>query len=100
MVTGQCFITPYEHIGSITRVDDCTLGEIKAFKRQLVQMFQKRLNGSSCVFMETATKPDSAWSHAQIECIPISSDAMESVSGYFRVSAVFWQISVFDHLSV
>ncbi|THD20425.1 hypothetical protein D915_008513 [Fasciola hepatica] len=84
MVHGQCFITPYEHIGSLTRVDDCTLREIISFKRQLIQMFRQQLNRSSCVFMETATKPDSSRAHTQIECIPIPPDATESVSGYFR----------------
>ncbi|KAF5398083.1 hypothetical protein PHET_08699 [Paragonimus heterotremus] len=84
LVPGHCLLVPYEHASSVTRLDDCTRRELIDFKRQIVAMFTKYLNGSGCVFMETATKPDSPRSHTQLECIPVPADILPSVSAYFK----------------
>ncbi|KAF8569598.1 hypothetical protein P879_03982, partial [Paragonimus westermani] len=84
LVPGHCLLVPYEHTCSVTRLDECTRRELVDFKRQIVSMFAKYLDGSGCVFMETATKPDSPRSHTQLECIPVPADILPSLSAYFK----------------
>ncbi|CAH8519107.1 unnamed protein product [Dicrocoelium dendriticum] len=86
VVSGHCLLTPYEHIGSTTRLDDCTIRELSAFKRQLVEMCKKQLNGSGCVFIENAVRIDSPRSHIQVDCIPVDGDVFDSLPAYFQAT--------------
>ncbi|CAH8855207.1 unnamed protein product [Trichobilharzia szidati] len=84
MVSGYCLITPYEHIGSITRLDEDAVKEIRNFKCQLTAMFDKHYNESGCVFIETATKSDGFRYHTQVECIPVPRNLYRSLPAYFK----------------
>ncbi|KAG5448917.1 CWF19-like protein 2 [Clonorchis sinensis] len=84
LVPGHCLLTPYEHIGSTTRLEERTLDELANFKRQLVTMFKRHLDDSGCVFIEIAARPDSVRAHTQIECIPVPPDIFTSLPAYFK----------------
>ncbi|CAL8074140.1 unnamed protein product [Calicophoron daubneyi] len=84
LVPGHCLLTPYEHIGSCTRLDSSTVEEMKKFKTQLVKMFREKMNGAGCAFLETCLYPDSPRAHTQVECIPLSTDIMGCLPGYFH----------------
>ncbi|CAH8562865.1 unnamed protein product [Heterobilharzia americana] len=84
MVPGYCLLTPYEHTGSITRLDEDAIKEIRNFKCQLTAMFDKHYNESGCVFIETAMKSDVIRYHTQVECIPVPRHLYTSLPAYFK----------------
>ncbi|VDK39613.1 unnamed protein product [Taenia asiatica] len=52
---GHCFLTPLEHVGAMTRVDEAAVEEARAFKRDLCRMAALwKGKGASYVFMEKA----------------------------------------------
>uniref|UniRef100_A0A5K3FB83 CwfJ_C_1 domain-containing protein n=1 Tax=Mesocestoides corti TaxID=53468 RepID=A0A5K3FB83_MESCO len=85
MTCGHCLLSPLEHIGAMTRVDEIAVEEARAFKNDLCQMAASWWGrGSSYVFLEVASHPNSHKHHVQIECIPVDRDAMDELPSYFK----------------
>ncbi|CAH8588608.1 unnamed protein product [Schistosoma rodhaini] len=84
MTPGYCLLTPYEHISSTTRLDEDAIKEIRHFKYQLTVMFEEQYSQSGCVFIETASKPDTVRHHTQVECIPVPKNLYKSLPAYFK----------------
>ncbi|KAL5962291.1 CWF19-like protein 2 [Taenia solium] len=82
---GHCFLTPLEHVGAMTRVDEAAVEEARAFKRDLCRMAALwKGKGASYVFMEVADYSNSFKHHVQIECVPVGREAMDELPSYFK----------------
>ncbi len=86
LTRGHCLLSPLEHAGAMTRVDESAVDEVRAFKRNLCRMAAKwKGPGASYVFFEVAAYPNSHKHHVQIECIPVDGDTMDELPSYFKV---------------
>lgn len=74
-------IVPFEHVPSITAMEDDTFAEIYEFMNSLTQLF-KSINYEA-IFIETVTSLG-AKRHTCIECIPIPQSHAKSAPSYFR----------------
>ncbi|KAL5111430.1 CWF19-like protein 2 [Taenia crassiceps] len=82
---GHCFLTPLEHVGAMTRVDEAAVEEACAFKRDLCRMAALwKGKGASYVFMEVASYSNLFKHHVQIECVPVRREAMDELPSYFK----------------
>nr|CDS34033.2 hypothetical transcript [Hymenolepis microstoma] len=71
LTRGHCILSPLDHVGAMTRVDENASGEAVSFKRDLSRMAELwKGKGASCVFMEIGGYPSHYKHHCQIECFP------------------------------
>lgn len=98
LTRGHCLLSPLEHAGAMTRVDEVAMEEAHAFKRALCRMAASETGWLgprfSYVFLEVAAYPNAHRHHVQIECIPVDRDTMDELPSYFKVSASNWGIRI------
>ncbi|KAM3177008.1 hypothetical protein ACTXT7_005384 [Hymenolepis weldensis] len=85
LTRGHCILSPSEHVGAMTRVDENAVDEAVSFKRDLCRMAEMwKGTGASCVFMEIGGYPNHYKHHCQIECFPVNRETMEELPSYFK----------------
>ncbi|VDO05180.1 unnamed protein product [Rodentolepis nana] len=85
LTRGHCILSPLDHVGAMTRVDENAFDETVSFKRDLSRMAELwKGKGASCVFMEVGGYPNHYKHHCQIECFPVDKETMEELPSYFK----------------
>lgn len=81
LTTGQCILTPIQHVACQLQLDEDVWYKLKEFKRKLIKMFIKE--DLYPIFFEVYKKRHK-FSHMQLECIPLPKEIGESAPLYFK----------------
>ncbi|CAL4935858.1 unnamed protein product [Urochloa decumbens] len=82
VVPGHCIILPLQHESATRTVDQNVWGEIRNFKKCLLNMFAQQ--DKDVVFMETVISLSRQRRHCMIECIPVPCDVSSNAPMYFK----------------